>query len=287
MTSNAFTTGGLSFTKVRSLTRLATAANETELLEIAERTPPATSAEPSPPGRPQRRPTATRPSSSPHRAPLAHRTRRHGHCVPPHDPEQAAVLTAAVDEHVMRSDGREPADPRAWQRRTARVNPPTVGIAGTAAGRRTGRHHQRRRHQPRHRGHPHVRADGCTLDDGTPISGSIVEQIADTSALRVAIHDAESHPVNVSGKHRHHTKRQKLVVKGATVSASTAAAPTSSNTTTFPTSATPSARSSRKPNSAAPGATRPATAATAPADNPAESAIVPLSSATWRRPSTS
>ena len=26
-------------------------------------------------------------------------------------PARAAVLTAAVDEHVMRSDGREPADP--------------------------------------------------------------------------------------------------------------------------------------------------------------------------------
>jgi hypothetical protein len=59
----------------------------------------------------------------------------------------------------------------------------------------------------------HVRADGCTLDDGTPIGGSIVEHIASEASLRVMIHDAESHPINVSGKHRHHTKRQKLVVK--------------------------------------------------------------------------
>ena len=38
-TSLAFANGDLSFTKVRSLTRVATAANEAELLEIAERTP--------------------------------------------------------------------------------------------------------------------------------------------------------------------------------------------------------------------------------------------------------
>lgn len=59
----------------------------------------------------------------------------------------------------------------------------------------------------------HVRGDGCTLDDGTPISGSAVERIADTAALRVMIHDAESNPINVSGKHRHFTNRQKRVIK--------------------------------------------------------------------------
>ena len=59
----------------------------------------------------------------------------------------------------------------------------------------------------------HVRADGCTLDDGTPISGSIVERIAPDSFLRLLIHDAERRPINASGRHRHPTDRQKRVVK--------------------------------------------------------------------------
>jgi len=59
----------------------------------------------------------------------------------------------------------------------------------------------------------HVRGDGCTLDDGTPIAGSIVERIAPASFLRALIHDAERRPINASGAHRHPTRRQKRVVK--------------------------------------------------------------------------
>ena len=136
-------------------------------------------------------------------------------------PARAAVLTAAVDEHVMRSDGREPADP------TDVVDPTERGDDATASR----ESHPRWASLAQQRVDAlidiisaggtnvvtevilHVRADGCTLDDGTPIGGSIVERIADTSTLRAMIHDAESHPVNVSGLHRHHTKRQKLVVK--------------------------------------------------------------------------
>ena len=136
-------------------------------------------------------------------------------------PAQAAVLTAAVDEHVMRSDDREPADP------TDVVDPTERGNDATASR----ESHPRWASLAQQRVDAlidiisaggtnvvtevilHVRADGCTLDDGTPIGGSIVERIADTSTLRAMIHDAESHPINVSGRHRHHTKRQKLVVK--------------------------------------------------------------------------
>ena len=59
----------------------------------------------------------------------------------------------------------------------------------------------------------HVRGDGCTLDDGTPVSASVVERIAPESFLRVLIHDAESKPINASGRHRHPSTRQKRVVK--------------------------------------------------------------------------
>lgn len=59
----------------------------------------------------------------------------------------------------------------------------------------------------------HVRAGGATLDDGTPVSGSAVERIAPAAFIRTMIHDAESHPINVSGRHRHPTDRQKRVVR--------------------------------------------------------------------------
>jgi hypothetical protein len=58
----------------------------------------------------------------------------------------------------------------------------------------------------------HVRGDGCSLDDGTPIAGSVVERIAPASFIRALIHDADSKPVNASGRQRHPTLRQKRVV---------------------------------------------------------------------------
>jgi hypothetical protein len=58
----------------------------------------------------------------------------------------------------------------------------------------------------------HVRGDGCTLDDGTPIAGSVVERVAPVSLLRVLIHDAERHPINASGRRRHPSARQQRVV---------------------------------------------------------------------------
>jgi hypothetical protein len=58
----------------------------------------------------------------------------------------------------------------------------------------------------------HVRADGCTLDDGTPITGSVVERIAPTAFIRALIHDAERRPINASGRQRRPTTRQKRVV---------------------------------------------------------------------------
>ena len=59
----------------------------------------------------------------------------------------------------------------------------------------------------------HVRGDGCTLDDGTPIAGSLVERIAGDAFLRVLIHDAESRPINASARQRHPTARQRRVVR--------------------------------------------------------------------------
>ncbi len=58
----------------------------------------------------------------------------------------------------------------------------------------------------------HVRGDGTRLDNGAPIDSETVASLFQTSTIRAMIHDAESKPINVSGKHRFPTKRQKLVV---------------------------------------------------------------------------
>lgn len=59
----------------------------------------------------------------------------------------------------------------------------------------------------------HVRGDGCTMDDGSPITDSAVARLLPTSFVRLLIHDSERMPINASGRHRHPTDRQKAVVK--------------------------------------------------------------------------
>ena len=59
----------------------------------------------------------------------------------------------------------------------------------------------------------HVRGDGCTTDDGTPITDTAMAQLIDGAYLRALIHDAEGRPINASARQRHPTTRQKRVVK--------------------------------------------------------------------------
>lgn len=59
----------------------------------------------------------------------------------------------------------------------------------------------------------HVRGDGCTLDDGTPVADSLIERIAPGSFLRALIHDCHANPADASNRRRHPTTRQKRVVK--------------------------------------------------------------------------
>jgi Domain of unknown function (DUF222) len=58
----------------------------------------------------------------------------------------------------------------------------------------------------------HVRGDGNTMDDGTPVPDSLIERVAPTSFLRALIHDADGRPINASGRHRHPSSRQRRVV---------------------------------------------------------------------------
>jgi len=59
----------------------------------------------------------------------------------------------------------------------------------------------------------HVRGDGCTLDDGTPLGDSAVASKLPGSMIRALVHDAERRPINASKRQRHPTSRQRRVVK--------------------------------------------------------------------------
>ena len=59
----------------------------------------------------------------------------------------------------------------------------------------------------------HVRGDGCTFDDGTPVTDTIVERLALTAFLRALVHDADGRPINASSRRRHPSVRQKRVVR--------------------------------------------------------------------------
>lgn len=59
----------------------------------------------------------------------------------------------------------------------------------------------------------HVRGDGCSLDDGTPIPDSTVASQLPAAFIRALVHEAADRPVNASGRRRRPTTAQKRVVK--------------------------------------------------------------------------
>jgi hypothetical protein len=200
----AFASRELSYSKVRSLTRLATPENEQELCDIARRVPAgwlthalaAWLARQETPGQTERRQQAAQG--------LRWKDTVEGMLRVTADlaPADAAVFRAMVDAKVM-SQGRD--------------------ASADASERWESVAHQRVRALMsllREGGGDvvtevvlHVRSDGCTLDDGTPIPETVVERIAPTSFIRALIHDAESKPINASGRHRHPTARQQRVVR--------------------------------------------------------------------------
>jgi hypothetical protein len=59
----------------------------------------------------------------------------------------------------------------------------------------------------------HVRGDGCTMDDGTPITDHAVARLLPEAFIRLLITEANRFPINASGRHRHPTARQQRVAR--------------------------------------------------------------------------
>jgi 5-methylcytosine-specific restriction endonuclease McrA len=203
---DAFADGRLSYAKVRGLTRVATAANQAELCELALRVPAS------------RLGHAVAAWLQHHESPAETEERHHavrglrwrldidgtGIAWLRLPPAELAVITSAVDAQVVRrrpddasADASYPPWPSiAQQRADALVNLVRNGGATTLT-----------------EVVMHVRGDGCTLDDGMPIADTVVERIAPDAFLRALIHDAERRPINASGRQRHPTARQRRVIR--------------------------------------------------------------------------
>lgn len=198
----AFEAGAISYSKVRTLTRWGTPENEADLLAIAVDVPASEL------GR------ALAVWFTRHHDPADLEAHQHAlRCVKWRTeadgmvvftlrlpPLLAGVLIATLTRLVMRTTARPAADgswpTTAQQYADALEEVLTDGAGGVATEVVL-----------------HVRGDGATLDDGTPIAGSVVERVAPTAFLRAMIHDAEARPVDVSNRRRHPTTRQKRFVK--------------------------------------------------------------------------
>jgi Domain of unknown function (DUF222) len=205
----AYYEGRLSYSKLRALTRIATPENEVELCGIAERVPAGRLAHALAAWL-QRHETPEETEARQHEARgLWWRVDVDGMRVGCFrlPPLPGAVIGTAVDAAVSR---RLPSPSASADASPDAARWPTAGqqradalielVSGGGAAIVT-------------EIVAHVRADGCTLDDGTPIPGTVVERIAPDSFLRVLIHDAESRPVNASGRQRHPTFRQRRIVR--------------------------------------------------------------------------
>ena len=197
----AFSRGDLSYSKVRSLTRLASAKNEAELLEIARFTPASQ----------LKRVLAW--WSAKNEGPQVRRKRHEAErCfflsiqadgsyegVVRLPPVEGGQLLAATDAKLMSSTARASADASsslAQRRADALVQLVTEGGAKVETELVV-----------------HLRADGCYLEDGTPVGESYIREIAPESFIRALIRDAENRPINASSKQRHPTERQRRVVR--------------------------------------------------------------------------
>ncbi|MEZ5229197.1 MAG: DUF222 domain-containing protein, partial [Acidimicrobiales bacterium] len=198
--ADAFEQGELSYSKIRTLTRVATAANEVELVELAK-TVPASDL-----GR------AIAEWLLRHGEPEAiekyqHRRRGVSCRVEPDGmmaftlrlpPLEGGTFRAALTARVMRSTPRK--HDGVWPTLSQQYADAFVELLTSGAG------------TPSYEIVLHVRGDGSAMDDGIPIPVSVLERIAPEAFLRALIHDADGRPINASGKQRYPTERQKRVV---------------------------------------------------------------------------
>ncbi len=202
-TAVAFENGNLSFAKVRSITRIATPDNELALLEIAERVPADQIAKALAIWSTHNEPDDIIDARQHASRSVRWRNEPDGTvtALMRFTPLAAGIMQAAIDTQMMRNKHARDAD-GTWPTVANRRADAIVELLTNHMG-------ARRKFEVI----LHVRGDGSSLDDGTPITDSSVASLLPEAFIRLLIHDAERRPVNASCLRRHPTPRQKRVVK--------------------------------------------------------------------------
>ncbi len=190
--------GRLTFAKVRAITRIATPENEAELLKIAETTPAdhigkalaAWSIRNELSDVVEARQHASRS--------VRWRNEPDGTITATmrFTPLVAGTIQAAIDTQMMRSRLTKNPD-GTWPAVANRRADALGALLADGTSRR-----------PDYEVIVHVRGDGNTLDDGTPIPDGPVARLLPDAFVRLLIHDAARHPVNVSSRQRHTTRHR-------------------------------------------------------------------------------
>jgi hypothetical protein len=200
--ASEFAAGRLSYAKVRTLTRVATTDNEAELAALAQ-TVPASDLGAALAGWRNRHHTGAEIDAYHHQQrSLRWRTDPDGMItftirVPPH---LAATLIALLTTIVWKTKPVKNPD-GTWPTLAQQHADALAVLLSQGAGRIDTEIVL------------HVRGDGTTCDDGTPITDTAIADLAPNSFLRALIHDADGRPINASARHRHPTTRQRRVVK--------------------------------------------------------------------------
>jgi len=201
-TADAFAAHQISYAKVRALTRLATPANETELLDIARITPANHLARALAHWLNRTTDSASLDDHQHRRRSINRRTEPDGMtvytCRLP--PLTAGHFDAALTTRIMRSKPQPATPPDERPTLGQQYADALVELLQEGAGTNITEIVL------------HIRGDGCTLDDGTPIPATVIERLAPNAFIRALIHDAEGRPVDASNRRRHPTTRQQRVV---------------------------------------------------------------------------
>ena len=203
LTSQALRDRVISFTKAKVLTRTATESTEHELMELAQRVTAAELPKAIAWWSQRSEPDAVIDERQAQVRSLRWQVEIDGSVLTTVrlPPGGGSVLMAAVDAMVMRQS-QQPVDHSgqwpslAQQRADALVELLQSGGAGLQVEVVL-----------------HVRGDGATLDDGTPITQSSIAELLPDSFVRALVHDADGRPINASARRRYPTTRQRRVVK--------------------------------------------------------------------------
>lgn len=203
LVSSAFESKSISFAKAKVLTRTATPATEAVLVELAQRVPAADLTAVIAAWSQRNEPDEVIDARHEHDRSLRWQVDADGSVVATirMPPIVGGTFMSAIDARVMRQSQAAAACGDDWPSLAQQRLDAFVEMLGGEGG------------GAQFEVVLHVRGDGATLDDGTPVTESAVARMLPEAFIRALIHDVEARPINASSRRRHPTTRQQRVVK--------------------------------------------------------------------------